>query len=455
MAQASTNNTADREIVISRIINAPRELVFEVWTDPKHIENWWGPNGFTSKVHEMNVVPGGTWKLTMDGMGMSFPNEIKFLEVVKPERLVYTHGSGEENNPRAFHVTITFDKQGGKTLLTMRSLFGSAEVRTTVVNEFKVIDGGNQTVDRFEAQLAEIIAARSLSISRILNAPRELVFEVWTNPEHIKNWWGPNGFTNTISNMDLTPSGEWEFVMHGPDGTDYKNKNRYIEVVHPERIVMDHVTAPRHQVTATFEDMGDQTKLNMVMTFESEEEKANTIAVFKADEGMIQNVDKLETYLATPAMPITPAKEVIITRIFNAPPELMYQLWTDAKHLEKWWGPKGFTAPLVDLETYPGGNMRIDMQGPDGTIYPGAGKYIELKETELIVFMIYVKDNDGKLLFETMNRITFAKEGDSKTLITVTATARKIRPEGLPYIGGMNEGWKQTLDKLDNYTNNI
>src|ERR1700752_5075895 len=108
-------NTADREIVLSRLLNAPRELVFAVWTDPKHIAEWWGPNGFTNTIHEMEVKPGGVWLLTMHGPdGTDYPNKIVYEEIVKPEKLVYSHGSGMEGDP-GFHVTITFEAQGEKT----------------------------------------------------------------------------------------------------------------------------------------------------------------------------------------------------------------------------------------------------------------------------------------------------------------------------------------------------
>lgn len=138
---------------------------------------------------------------------------------------------------------------------------------------------------------------RELKISRLLNAPRELVWKVWTEPEHIKHWWGPSGFTNTISKMEVKPGGEWEFVMHGPDGTDYKNKHIYKEVVKPEKLVLEHVTAPKFLITATFEEQGNKTLLTWHGLFESAEQLEQVIKVFKADEGMKQNVDKLEEYL--------------------------------------------------------------------------------------------------------------------------------------------------------------
>jgi len=139
---------------------------------------------------------------------------------------------------------------------------------------------------------------RELIITRLLNAPRELVWDVFTTPEHIKNWWGPNGFTNTIDKMDVKPGGEWEFVMHGPDGTDYKNKSIYKEIVRPERIVFEHVSGPKFIATITFTAEGNKTHLKWHMLFESAEQFQQVVKTFKADEGLKQNIVKLEEYLA-------------------------------------------------------------------------------------------------------------------------------------------------------------
>jgi len=140
-------------------------------------------------------------------------------------------------------------------------------------------------------------ADRELVITRTLNAPRELLWEVFTKPEHIKNWWGPNGFTNTIFTMDVQPGGIWDFVMHGPDGTDYKNKSIYKEIVKPERIVFDHITGPKFTTTISFKAEGNKTLLTWHMLFETAEEFIRTVKTFKADDGLRQNVDKLEVYL--------------------------------------------------------------------------------------------------------------------------------------------------------------
>ena len=139
---------------------------------------------------------------------------------------------------------------------------------------------------------------RQITISRKLDAPVELVWELWTNPEHIVNWWGPNGFTNTISTMDLVPGGEWNLVMHGPDGTDYTNNSIFKEVITHKKLVYEHVSYPNFIATVTFEEQGDQTLINWQMLFESAEDFIQVVKKFKADEGLRQNVEKLEAYIA-------------------------------------------------------------------------------------------------------------------------------------------------------------
>lgn len=136
-----------------------------------------------------------------------------------------------------------------------------------------------------------------LMIIRVLNAPRELVWKVWTDPGHIRNWWGPEGFTNTIFTMDVKPGGEWDFVMHGPDGTDFRNRSVYTHVEPMERIAFDHVSGPKFHAEARFEARGEQTVLTWRMIFDQPEELDNVIKVFKADDGLTQNVNKLERYL--------------------------------------------------------------------------------------------------------------------------------------------------------------
>ena len=147
------NDTADRELVITRLLNAPRELVFKVWTDPKHVAQWWGPNGFTNTIHEMEVKPGGVWRLTMHGPdGVDYPNKIVFRKVVRPELLVYFHG--DDNDPEQFEVTVNFVQKGQKTELTMRGVFRTKEELDVVVKKHGAREGQTQHMNRLEAYLA-------------------------------------------------------------------------------------------------------------------------------------------------------------------------------------------------------------------------------------------------------------------------------------------------------------
>jgi uncharacterized protein YndB with AHSA1/START domain len=139
---------------------------------------------------------------------------------------------------------------------------------------------------------------RELLITRKLNAPVDLVWEAWIQPEHIANWWGPDGFTTTISKMDMRPGGEWNLVMHGPDGTDYDNKSIFREIVPLKKIVYEHMTYPWILATIEFEDQGEQTFVKWHMLFESAEVFLQVVKTYKADKGLEQNVAKLDAYVS-------------------------------------------------------------------------------------------------------------------------------------------------------------
>lgn len=153
-------DTAERSIVTSRVFDAPRSLVWQAWTDPQHVGHWWGPTGFTNTVHHMEVRPGGTWLLTMHGPdGRDWPNLISYLEVDEPARLVYLHGEPDGDPNQAFHVTVTFTEQAGKTEVTMVALFASKEARDFVVREVGAIEGAQQHLARLAAYLPTMGAA--------------------------------------------------------------------------------------------------------------------------------------------------------------------------------------------------------------------------------------------------------------------------------------------------------
>jgi len=156
---------------------------------------------------------------------------------------------------------------------------------------------------------------RELVLTRLLDAPVDLVWEVWTNPEHIANWWGPIGFTNTITTMDLVPGGAWNLIMHGPDGRNYDNQSVFMEVVLHKKIVYEHVSYPPMLVTVEFEARGEETFIRWHMLFESAGLLLKVIKAFNAAEGQKQNLEKLTAYLKNtlpgPGFKKQPVPEII------------------------------------------------------------------------------------------------------------------------------------------------
>ena len=142
------SNTAERELVVSRTISAPRELVFAAWTDPHHIDAWWGPNGFTTTTSSRDVRVGGSWVYMMHGPdGTAYPNVITYTEIHAPERICYDHG--DDKNPCVFTVTATFEALGDKTTLTLRTLCASVQ-QLQELTKFGAVEGGQQTLARLD-----------------------------------------------------------------------------------------------------------------------------------------------------------------------------------------------------------------------------------------------------------------------------------------------------------------
>lgn len=142
----------------------------------------------------------------------------------------------------------------------------------------------------------EEIVRREIVTTRVFDAPRDLVFEAWSDPEQLKHWWGPHGFTNTFHLFEFKPGGLWRYIMHGPDGSEYQNESRFVEIVEPERIVLDHLSFPQFRLTALFEELGDRTKLTFRQLFETA--AVHTQIKYRAVPGNEDNLDRLATFLA-------------------------------------------------------------------------------------------------------------------------------------------------------------
>jgi len=149
-----------RSIVGTRVFDAPRELVFSCFTDPKHLAQWWGPDGFTTTTSKFEFRAGGVWRFVMHGPdGRDYENRITFDEIVRPERIAYHHGGGDDVEPVQFKTTVTFaDIGGGKTRVTWHGRFPTAEERTRVITEYGADKGLVQTMARLSVYVAAMAA---------------------------------------------------------------------------------------------------------------------------------------------------------------------------------------------------------------------------------------------------------------------------------------------------------
>ena len=221
------------DITITRLIDAPRERVFDAWTNPDALVQWWGPQGFITTTERIDVRPGGAWQYNMRGPdGTDYPNYIIFDEIVRPERITYSHGE-TEGRPDDFHTTVTFADKDGRTRITLRSVFQSAAMREQAL-KFGALQGGHSTLDK----LSEfVIDGRPMVITRIFDAPPARVWQALTEPEQIMKWWGPEHFTSPVARVDFRVGGKYVFAMRDPDGKDYWSTGTYREIEPMTRIV--------------------------------------------------------------------------------------------------------------------------------------------------------------------------------------------------------------------------
>src|ERR687885_1836135 len=154
--------TADREIVISRVIRAPREVVFEAFTEVRHLSRWWGPEGFTTTTRSFEFRVGGDWDFVMHGPdGTDYQEWITWREIVPPERIGMLHGESR-NDPNAFESVLTFEPAGEQTRIVMRAVFPTKELRDEAVEKYHAIEGGEQTLRNLAAYVTEVARERSM-----------------------------------------------------------------------------------------------------------------------------------------------------------------------------------------------------------------------------------------------------------------------------------------------------
>ncbi|MDX2199830.1 MAG: SRPBCC family protein [Phycisphaerae bacterium] len=239
-SQANLDNPL--EIVISRTLAAPRELVWQTWSDPKHLNRWWGPAGFTTSTHAMDFRPGGSWRHTMHGPdGRDYPCQTDYVEIEEPARLVYEVVGQVDSEPVRFRTEVRFERVGDKaTQVTMRSVFPNTAARDFVINNVGAVEGGKQHLANLEDHLATMLESGAyeppFSISRVLDAPRDRVWKAWTEREHLLKWFGPKGSTMRHSTMDLRVGGTFHYCMSHPNGMELWGRWVFRSISRPDKL---------------------------------------------------------------------------------------------------------------------------------------------------------------------------------------------------------------------------
>ncbi|MFC8363535.1 SRPBCC family protein [Streptomyces griseorubiginosus] len=149
--------TADREILVSREIDAPREVVFEAFTQVRHLSRWWGPEGFTTTTRSFEFRVGGAWDFVMHGPdGTDYQEWITWREIVPPERISLLHGESR-TDPDAFESFLTFEPTGERTRVAMRTVFPTRELRDQAVEKYHAVEGGEQTLSNLATYVADLL----------------------------------------------------------------------------------------------------------------------------------------------------------------------------------------------------------------------------------------------------------------------------------------------------------
>lgn len=304
--------------------------------------------------------------------------------------------------------------------------------------------------------------SRHITLTRVYDAPVTAVWEAWTVPAEVAQWWGPRGFTLTTHSRDLRPGGHWHYTMHGPDGTDYENTTQYLEVVPRERLVYDHGghrdRPPLFRVVALFSERQGRTQLDLTFSLATPE-AAEEIRVFIRKANGESTWDRLGEHLVKRC---ADKEQFIINRSFPAGIDEVYRMWTDPAHLAQWLPPTGATMRFLRAEPRVGGTSLYVMDGAGGASFHGLLKYLALEPPTRIVYTQQFCNADEQGVrppffadwpLTMLTTVELASEGPDQTRVTVSwepheATAADIA-EFTRQRSSMAGGWGGSFDKLE------
>ena len=307
--------------------------------------------------------------------------------------------------------------------------------------------------------------SNEIKITRVYDAPVKAVWDAWTDPKQVAKWWGPRGFTLTTHSKDLRPGGTWVYTMHGPDGTDWPNNTKYYEVEKYSKLVYDHGgnenQPPLFHVTVLFSENKGKTKMEMTMRLPTPE-AADETRKFIKKAGGDSTWDRLAEYLEKES---SGKEKFVINRTFDAPLDLMFEMWSNPKHFSRWLAPTGFNMEFIRADMKAGGSTFYFMSNQDGMRMYGRAHYIEITKPHRLVYtqqFCDAKENISRHPMaptwpETMlTTVTLSAESPDRTRVTVEwePHGNVTREELETFIkarAGMSQGWGGSFEKLEVY----
>ena len=241
--------SAPIEIRFVRTYVAAVQAVWDAWTDPAEVALWWGPRGFSLTTHSKDLRIGGTWRYTMHGPdGTDFPNKTTYHVVEPLRKLVYDHGATDDTPP-LFHVTVLFEELDGKTRMDMTMALADAEAAAQT-RQFIRHANGDSTWDRLAEYLGKRLADEDkFVINRSFAAPLDVVFDMWTKPEHLARWLPPTGMEMRFLRADIRTGGESLYCMSNAAITMY-GRAHYETIRRPDLLVYTQQFCDEHENVA-------------------------------------------------------------------------------------------------------------------------------------------------------------------------------------------------------------
>lgn len=322
--------------------------------------------------------------------------------------------------------------------------------------------------------------SQALLLTRTFHAPRQLVWQAWTQPDYLMRWWGPKEFTSPVCRVDLRVGGEYHFCMRSPQGQDFWSKGTYLFLDAPHQLVCTDSFSDEagHLLPASALGMTGDWPLELQITLTLEETNGTTLLTIQHEGlpegemkemcmgGWLESLDKLEQTLQVlleEKSATTFEKELVTTHTVQAPREQVFGAWTQAEHLQHWWGPKGFQLKIVQLELVPGGTFLYHIGAAQGPAMWGKFVYEQITAPQRLVYLSSFTDAAGHLVrapfsttwpLQVRNQLTLSEANGQTTFTLCSQPYQATKEEEQTFMAAadaIRQGLRGTFEQLDTY----